>query len=260
MSADYGRSADLWRSGLDPVYRRFAHALVGTAPVDLAGLRVVDVGAGTGALSSELLASGADPIAVDASPVTLGQARGALGGLRAVAGDAVRLPLATHCADALLSAFLINHLPQPSLLLAGAARVVRPGGLVMAMTFAAGVDHPAKTAVDEVARRRGWQVPAWFDEQKRWAALTDTPTGLADQAERAGLPVSDVRVIDVEAGPLTPRELVGWRLGHAHVAGFVSGLGGDARHQLFREAEEAVGPGPQSLRRELLVLSSHLPA
>jgi demethylmenaquinone methyltransferase/2-methoxy-6-polyprenyl-1,4-benzoquinol methylase len=260
MSDDYGRSAELWRTGLDHVYRRFARALVGSAPATLRSLRVVDAGAGTGALSTELRAVGAEPIALDISPSMLGQARAGLDGLPMVAADALHLPLATQCADALLSAFLINHVPEPSLLLAEAARVVRRGGLVMAMTFAAGFDHPAKAAVDEVARGRGWQAPEWFEEQRRWAALTETPGGLADQAARAGLPAPGIRVIEVEAGPLTPRELVGWRLGHAHLAGFFIALSEESRDELLHEAEEAVGPGPQSLRRELLILSSRLPA
>ncbi len=260
MSADYGRSAELWQSGLDDVYRQFARALVRTIPVELPSLRVVDTGAGTGALSSELRTAGAVPIAVDVAANMLGRARHAVRGLRVVAADALQLPLAAQSADALVSAFLINHVPRPCLLLAEAARVVRQGGLVMAMTFAAGVDHPAKSAVDEVARRRGWRAPDWFAEQQRWAALTDTPRGMADQADRAGLPVSDIRVVEVEAGPLASGELVGWRLGHAHLAGFFTALGGDARDALFHEAEAAVGPSPQSLRRELLILSSHLPA
>jgi ubiquinone/menaquinone biosynthesis C-methylase UbiE len=260
MSDDYDRSAELWRSGLDHVYRRFARAFLRSIRVALQSLRVVDAGAGSGALSGELRAMGADPIAVDVSPSMLGKARMSLDGLLVVTADAVHLPLASRSADAWLSAFLINHVPEPSLLLAEAARVVRPGGLVTAMTFAGGVDHPAKTTVDEVARRRGWRAPDWFEDQSRWAALTDTPGGLADQAARAGLPVPGILVTEVEAGPLTPRELVGWRLGHAYLAGFFMALDEESRDELLDEAEGAVGPDPQSLRRELLILSSRLPA
>jgi ubiquinone/menaquinone biosynthesis C-methylase UbiE len=260
MSVDYGRSAGLWTSGLDHIYRRFAGAFVRAAPIDVAGCRVVDVGAGTGALSAELRLVGVDPLAVDLSSAMLRQARALSADLRTVVADAVRLPLAPKSIDALYSAFLINHLPEPHLLLAEATRVVVGGGLVMVMTFAAGGDHPAKVAVDEVARRWGWRPPAWFEEQRRWAAQTDTPEALARHAERAALPVTDLRVIEVEAGPLTPAELVAWRLGHAHLAGYVTQLAPDVRHQLVRHAVESVGSCPQPLGRELLILSSRLPA
>ncbi len=260
MSADYGRSAELWRSGLDHIYRRFARAFLEVVPIDLAGRRVVDVGAGTGALSAELLTVGADPIAVDLTPSMLREARQTAPGVTSAAADAVHLPLRAGSADAVLSAFLINHLPMPHLVLTEATRVAGRGGLVAVMTFAAADGHPAKAAVDEVARRFGWRPPTWFEEQKRWAELTDTPGGLLGQAERASLPVSGFQVIDVEAGPLNAAELVGWRLGHAHLAGFVSRLAPDDRHRLLAEAREAVGPLPQSLRRELLILSSRLRA
>ncbi len=182
MSIDYGRSAELWRSGVDRIYRRFARALVGAIPMALGGRLIVDLGAGTGALSSELAGAGAVPIAVDASTLMLSQARCDRTRPRTVGADALHLPFPCHGFDAALSAFLINHMSEPSLLLAEAARVTRRGGLVMAMTFSAGGDHPAKFAVDEVARRLGWRPPPWFEEQKRWAALTDTPGGLAHQA------------------------------------------------------------------------------
>lgn len=260
MSADYGRSAGLWSSGLDRIYRRFAAAFVAAAPVGLAGMRVLDAGAGTGALSAELRSVGAQPVAVDLSPPMLRQASALAVDLPVVAADAVRLPLAPGRFDALLSAFLINHLPEPHLLLAEAARVVGPGGLIMVTTFGASGDHPAKAAVDAVARRYGWCPPAWFEAQQRWATQTDTPAGLRGQAQRADLPVVDLAVVEVDAGPLTPSQLAAWRLGHAQLAGFVTRLARLDRLRLFRDAEEAVRPFPHSLRRELLVLSSRRPA
>ncbi len=74
------------------------------------------------------------------------------------------------------------------------------------------------------------------------------------------MPVTDLRVLEVDAGPLSPRELVGWRLGHAHMAGFVTRLAIGDRRRLVSQAERAVGPVPQTVRRRLLILSSQVPA
>jgi len=260
MSADYDRSAKMWLSGPELIYRRFARALVRAAPRPLAGLRVLDLGAGAGAVSQELRAVGARPLAVDASSAMLSTARRCLPGLAVVAADALCLPLASNSFNASFSGFLLNHLPEPHRVLREAARVTRPGGVLMAMTYAGGDRHPAKGAVDEVAERWGWQPPAWYREQRSWAALTDTSAGLEAEARRAGLEANEVLSVEVDAGPLSPRELVNWRLGLAHMSAFAVALSSGELRRLIAEAEDAIGPGPHPLRRELLILSSQLPA
>jgi ubiquinone/menaquinone biosynthesis C-methylase UbiE len=260
MAAAYDDTAAAWMSGPERAYRRFARALVAAAPVPLTGLRTLDLGAGTGVVSAELRVVGASPVALDASLAMLGGARSRCSELRVVAADATWLPLADGSFDAVLSGFLLNHLPEPSRLLEEAARVTRPEGLVMTMTFAAGNEHPVKAAVEAVAARWGWQAPAWHDEQKRWASLSDTPTALRSLAAEAGLEVSEVSSIEVDAGLRTCSEFVKWRLGMAQMAGFLSGLPQRDRQLLMAESEKAVAPHTQPLRRELLILSSCLPA
>jgi SAM-dependent methyltransferase len=176
------------------------------------------------------------------------------------AADATQLPFASGRFDASLSGFLLNHLPEPFRLVAEAARVTRRGGMVMTMTFAAGDNHPVKATVDEVAARWGWEAPAWYHEQRHWAALTDTPAGLRAQAQQAGLDDADVFSVEVDAGLRTPTEFVTWRLGMAHMAGFVSEIPASERRRLVAEAELAVTPHTQPLLRLLLILSSRLPA
>jgi len=256
MAADYERSAAMWRSGPDLVYRQLARVLVDMAPFPLAGARVLDIGAGTGALSAVLHAAGASAFAVDASAGMLCGARRAVATLRAIAADARHLPLSDGSFDASFAGFVLNHLDAPYLALAEAARVTRPGGAVMAMTFSAGDDNRAKSAVDAVARRWGWEAPGWYEVQKRWAQLTDSPAGLLYQAERAGLGPSDVSRLDVDAGLFSARQLVSWRLGHAHLAPFATQLADNERRRLISEAEASIGAEPQRLQREVLVLSS----
>ncbi len=260
MSAAYDRSARMWLSGPEPIYRHFARALVRAAPRPLAGLRILDLGAGTGTVSKELRRVGACPVAVDASPAMLKKARGCVPELPVVASEALRLPVAGGSFDGSVSGFLLNHVPQPHRLLVEAARVTRRGGVLLAMTFAAGDLHPATKAVEGVAAAWGWQAPAWYHDQRSWAALTDTHAGLRTQAERACLPAVEVFSIEVDVGLLIPLELVSWRLGHAHMADFAMALSASDLRRLMAEAEAALGPSPQRLCRQLLILSSHLPA
>jgi ubiquinone/menaquinone biosynthesis C-methylase UbiE len=260
----YDLSAEAWITGPEPLYRKFAgelvHALASVVPGPLAGLKVLDLGAGAGAVSGALQATCARAVALDTSPAMLSGARRCLTGLPAVAADAIRLPFGYRCFDAVLAGFVLNHVPEPWRLLAEAARVTRPQGILMAMTFAAGDEHPAKAAVEGVARRWGWAPPAWYDEQRRWAALTDTSAGLKEQAEKAGLKAATVDIVEVAAGPRTAMELTYWRLGMAHMAELVTSLSPVQRQDLAAEAAQAIGAQVLPLNRELLILSSHLPA
>ena len=117
-----------------------------------------------------------------------------------------------------------------------------------------------KAAVEGVARRWGWASPSWYDEQRRWAALTGTCAGLKDQAEKADVKAATVDVVEVEAGPRTATELAYWRLGMAHMAELVTSLSPVQRQDLSAEAAQAIGAQVLPLSRELLILSSHLPA
>jgi ubiquinone/menaquinone biosynthesis C-methylase UbiE len=260
MSADYELGADLWRSGPELVYRRFARALVREAPVRLTGLRVLDLGAGTGAVSTELRAAGASPVAVDSSEAMIRIARRDHEGLEAAVADVFRLPFADATFDGSFAGFLLNHMKHPHLALVEAARVTRSEGLLMTTTFAEGDDHPAKRTVEMVAANWGWEAPSWYRAQTRWAKQTDTPEGLERQARRAGLVVADVLNVRVDAGPVGAKELVLWRLGHAHMAAFTSKLNDRDLSRLMIEAETAIGPGNHCLRRQLLILSIRVPA
>jgi 2-polyprenyl-3-methyl-5-hydroxy-6-metoxy-1,4-benzoquinol methylase len=61
----YSRAAESWDAGPSRVYRLLADALVARVPNLLAGARVLDLGAGTGVVSSVLAPTGARVIAAD---------------------------------------------------------------------------------------------------------------------------------------------------------------------------------------------------
>lgn len=260
IAAAYEGGADAWLLGPDSAYRRFAAALVAVAPHWLAGARVLDVGAGTGAVSAILVAKGARVVAADNSPDMLRIAQRTVPVLETVVGDAMDLPFGESEFDGVTAGFCINHLPEPDRFLRECARVVRSGGFVLASTFSANDEHPAKACVEEAAREKGWVPPAWDEVFRSSSALTDSEEGLAHMAALAGLESTTVARVVVDTGLSTAQDLVRWRLGMAQMSGWVSSLSEEDREELIQTAEDRLGSQPQSLRRSVLILSSTVPA
>lgn len=94
-------------------------------PLD--GLRVIDVGAGTGIATRQLLARGASVIAVDPGRVVLGRAAARTAGLRAVVADGAALPVRDGVADLICFAQAWHWL-DPSTRVPEAHRVLANGG------------------------------------------------------------------------------------------------------------------------------------
>lgn len=113
-----------------------ARALTRLAP---RGLRVADIGTGTGILARDLCGLGCQVIAVDHSPRMLAAARTNLADL----GDAIELregpaealPLEDAEVDATFVHMVLHYLATPSEAIREMARVVRPGGVVVLVDF-----------------------------------------------------------------------------------------------------------------------------
>jgi len=104
------------------------------------GLRVADIGTGTGILAAELARLGMRVIAVDHSPRMLEAARAkaraeGLAGIELRQGDARALPLADGEVDAALAHMVVQYLASPAEALREMARAVRPGGAVVVVDF-----------------------------------------------------------------------------------------------------------------------------
>lgn len=251
----YSATGVAWQRGPERVYDRLAEVLVDASPVPLVGRRVLDVGAGTGAASRAIARAGGRPIAVDVAAGML-----AVDHHRrppAAVADARRLPLASGTCGAVVAAFSYNHVPDPHLALADAARVVSPGGVVLASAYATDDSHPAKTAVETAARELGWHQEAWTAELRaRAIPVLATPHGALAAARRAGLD-ADARVVDVPFPHLTGQDLVAWRLGMAAMAPFVASLSPALRHGLQARALELLGD-PAILVRRMLILTAQV--
>lgn len=259
LASAYGAAADNWAEGPARAYDRLAEALVAASPDPLTGALVLDLGAGTGAGSRAVTGAGGNPVAVDVALGMLRHERKARP--PAAGGDSCALPFRTGVFDAVVAAFVVNHLPDPVQGLAEANRVTRPGGIVLASVFSARSVHPAKDQIEAVAVRFGYHRPAWYERMKaEIEPLTATPVALEAAARAGGL--TDVQVLEreVDVGLDTAEDLVAWRLGMASMAPFVASLDARRRGALLEAARAAVGPEPQALRPPVLILSSRAAA
>jgi len=118
----------------------------------------VDVGCGTGALTAAILAgcAPASVVGVDPADGFVAAARERLGDrARFLVGDAAGLPLPDASADAVVSALVLNFVPEPRAAIEEALRVARPGGTVAAYVW----DYAGRMDL----MRRFWDAAAALD-------------------------------------------------------------------------------------------------
>ncbi|QKR98886.1 bifunctional 2-polyprenyl-6-hydroxyphenol methylase/3-demethylubiquinol 3-O-methyltransferase UbiG [Sphingomonas sp. CL5.1] len=152
----------------------------------LAGKRALDVGCGAGLLAEPLARLGASVTAIDAAPENIAAARdhaGALaidyrvGGVETVAGETF---------DLVTSMEVIEHVTDPGSFVAGLARAVAPGGLLVMST-------PNRTPLSRLAlitlAEGTGHIPRGTHDWNRFL----TPDELGDLLARAGMRVIDVR-------------------------------------------------------------------
>jgi SAM-dependent methyltransferase len=164
-----------------------------------AGLRWLDVGCGTGALTASILAS-ADPrevVGADPSPGMLGHARAATvdARVRFEEGDARSLPLPDGHFDVVVSGLALNFVPEPDLAVAECVRVSTVDGMVAAYVW----DYADRMAM----MRHFWDAAADVDpaaadrdEGRRFPLCRPEP--LRDLWSGAGLSEVGVVPIDID--------------------------------------------------------------
>jgi len=258
-STAYRGVADAWAHGPATLYDTLASVAIAPVADQLEGATVLDVGAGTGALCRALRTAGALPAAVDTSEDMLGLIGDAA--VFSLAGDMCALPFFDSRFDAAVSGFAISHIDRPQEALAEMRRVVKPGGLVVAVVFGEAPARAAKDAVDDVARDFGYQPPSWYVRLKmQTEPRSNTPPLLRACAKSAGLRDIDVADVIVDSGLDTPESIAAYRTGLAHIAPFVASLPGATRARFWNRAVAAVRERGQPVRPRVLVLSSRAPA
>ncbi|MGH2722009.1 MAG: class I SAM-dependent methyltransferase [Actinomycetota bacterium] len=200
---DDRRPSDDWAGGeaYEPYVGRWSRPVAREFLAWLAvgqGRRWLDVGCGTGALTSTILACAgpASVRGVDPSEGYLRVARAQIDDERAgfALGDALALPVPDRSVDAAVSGLVLNFVPDPAAAVAEAVRVTAAGGTVAAYVwdYAGGmrlmrIFWDAAVALDPSARL--------LDEGVRFPLCR--PDALRALFSAAGLADVQVRPIDV---------------------------------------------------------------
>jgi SAM-dependent methyltransferase len=251
----YEDAAKAWADGAELVYGPLADALLARAP-ELAGRYVMDVGAGTGAVSQRLVAAGADAIAVDASWSML--AHRASSRPPAVVGDISRLPFTEGAVDGAAAAFVLNHLADPVAALVQLRRVVRRGGFIVASVFSVADPPPEKAAIDGALASAGWNPPEWYRFIKSVGDQLGTPASMRVAAQAADLEHIDVVDRRVLTGVTDPRDVVRYRLSQPQNRTFLAGLSEEARRQVVDECVAAVAELGQAFDPGVVLLGARV--
>ncbi len=120
----YAKQYDESQGYLDSFERYDLFEMLG----EVKGLRVLDLGCGTGRMSEYLIKFGAEVVGLDISEEMLKIARKKLPKVEFVQGDSDKLPFEDDSFDMVVASFLVVHLPTMDATFDEAYRVLKPGG------------------------------------------------------------------------------------------------------------------------------------
>lgn len=124
----YDQNAEIYEE-MDPATVEFGRQLLDYAAPPLRA-RLLDVGAGRGAIAGPAAALGHVVTAIDAAPAMVARLRRDFPRIAAARMDAHRFDLPDDAFDVVTAGFVLDLLPDPAAALAEMRRVLRPGGVV----------------------------------------------------------------------------------------------------------------------------------
>ncbi|MGH4009147.1 MAG: class I SAM-dependent methyltransferase [Pseudonocardiaceae bacterium] len=162
----YDDNADIYEE-MDPATLEFGRQLLDYAD-PAPGARLLDVGAGRGAIAGAAVARGCVVTAVDAAPGMVARLCADFPTLTVSQMDAHRFDFPDACFDVVTAGFVIDLLSDPAAALAEARRVLRPGG-VLALSLPGPLPH-----------RRRWQWLVELAQEFYPSTVREDPDGPAD--------------------------------------------------------------------------------
>ena len=169
--------ADLWDSSLYEDRHSYIWKKIGNL-IDLLdprpGEHILDLGCGTGHLTSQIAGRGADVTGLDSSLSMLAQARQNYPRLRFVLADARNFKL-DEAFDAVFSNAALHWIPEAAAVVAGIARALKPGGRLVLEMGARGNIARILEALDGVLRDKGYPArnPWYFPSAGEYALLLE---------------------------------------------------------------------------------------
>jgi ArsR family transcriptional regulator len=139
--AFFDDQADTWDALRAELFAETA-ALASLVALVPRGLRVADIGTGTGGMLPYLAEFAGEILAVDISAEMLRRARArarALGleNVELIKGDLEELPIETASVDAAFAALSLHHAPNPARAIEEMARILQPGGTLVVIDLCA---------------------------------------------------------------------------------------------------------------------------
>lgn len=178
-----------------------------------AGDLLVDMGTGTGRVLEMLASKYQRALGIDTNQEMLAYARArmqapAFAHVQVRQGDIANLNLADGIAETVIMHQVLHYLPEPSRAIAEASRILKPGGQLLIVDFAA---HTVDRLRDEFAHQRlgfaGAQMTAWLEQAGLVVtAHEELPPATRNAAE--GLTVAFWRASQPPAGETTRRQFL----------------------------------------------------
>lgn len=155
-----------------------------------AGERILDLGCGTGRLSAQIAATGANVVGVDRSPEMISQAREQFPELHFEIADARHLHFERQF-DAVFSNAVLHWITEPKLAVGGVAKALVPGGRFVAEFGGKGNVRRVIDAINRAYAKFGIE-RALADNTWYYPSVSEYSTLL----EREGLEVREAQLFD----------------------------------------------------------------